>query len=395
MARTASLSREMAEALIGSADTLVVTSENRALLRKWCSAIGMRSAEAYALSNTQLAAFYHEHGPRGTVAKPVMPAPMATAPVAPVKVAENDDAAKALQTLINALSKGLIVDAAKVGEIVAPMLADERKFMGEFVADALANHTSVSKTVIEVRSPEGIKTLEGKVHYVAPTIIKVAGLGHDIMLVGPAAAGKTTIGKQVAAALGIEFHITSTVFETHELLGFVDGMGKYHSTAFRHAFEFGGVWVADEIDAWDAAALLAANSALANGYATFPDSELPVNRHPNFRVIATANTFGHGVDRNYVGRNELDAASLDRFAVIEMDYDANLEIDYANGNFDWYNRVVEVRKAVREKGVRHVVSSRAIIKGVQALSIGLDWKAVEEMYLFKGMSKADRAKIGA
>ena len=28
--------------------------------------------------------------------------------------------------------------------------------------------------------------------------------------------------------------------------------------------------VADEIDAWDVAALLAANSALANGFCTFP-----------------------------------------------------------------------------------------------------------------------------
>lgn len=378
MARTPSLTREQAEALIGSADTLIVTSENRQLLRKWCSAIGFKSSDAYKFSNVQLANLYHERGPRGTVVAPVVQ-PVA-APVAPVVA---DDASKALATLISALSKGMVVDAAKVAEIVAPM-----------IDEAIAKiEIPVAKTVLEIRSPDATRQISGSVHKVTPTVIKLASIGHDVMLVGPAAAGKTTIGKQVAVALDIPFHITSTVFDTHELLGFVDGVGKYHSTAFRHAFEHGGIWVADEIDAWDASALLAANSALANGYATFPDSELPIDRHPNFRVLATANTFGHGADRVYVGRNELDAASLDRFAVIAMDYDADLELQYANGNLDWYQRVTSVRRQVRDKGIRHVVSSRAIIKGVAALSAGLTWSDVEDIYLFKGMSKADRAKI--
>jgi len=386
MARTPSLTREQAEALIGSADTLIITSDNRQLLRKWCSAIGFKSSDAYKFSNVQLANLYHERGPRGTVVAPVVQ-PVA-APVAPVVA---DDASKALATLISALSKGMVVDAAKVAEIVAPMIDQSKRDMAEFVADAIANNTI--KTVLEIRTPDATRQISGTVHKVTPTVIKLAAIGHEVMLVGPAAAGKTTIGKQVAVALDIPFHITSTVFDTHELLGFVDGMGKYHSTAFRYAFEHGGIWVADEIDAWDASALLAANSALANGYATFPDSELPINRHPNFRVLATANTFGHGADRVYVGRNELDAASLDRFAVIAMDYDADLELQYANGNLDWYQRVTNVRRQVRDKGIRHVVSSRAIIKGVAALSAGIAWSDVEDIYLFKGMSKADRAKI--
>jgi len=378
MARTASMTREQAEFLIGSADDLVVTSENRQLLRKWCSAIGFKSVDAYKFSNVQLAQLYHERGPRGTVVAPVVQA--VSAPVAPVVA---DDASKALATLISALSKGMVVDAAKVAEIVGPM-----------IDAAIAKiEIPVAKTVLEVRTPDATRQIVGTVHKVTPTVIKLAAIGHDVMLVGPAAAGKTTIGKQVAVALDIPFHITSTVFDTHELLGFVDGMGKYHSTAFRHAFEHGGIWVADEIDAWDASALLAANSALANGYATFPDSELPIDRHPNFRVLATANTFGHGADRVYVGRNELDAASLDRFAVIAMDYDADLELQYSNGNLDWYQRVTDVRRQVRDKGIRHVVSSRAIIKGVAALSAGIEWSDVEDIYLFKGMSKADRAKI--
>lgn len=382
MPRTPSLTRPQAEAIIGSADGLIVTSANRSILRKWVTASNlMSSADAYKLSNVQLANLYHEHGPRGTVAAPVsQPAVTAVAQhIAPVQ----DEAAKALQTLISALSKGMVVDAAAVQAIVSPMIADA----------IAAIELPEARTILEVRGPQGVKIVDGKVHKALPTVIKLASINHDQMLVGPTAAGKTTIGKQVATALGFEFRITSTVFDTHELLGFVDGMGNYHSTAFRDAFQNGGVWVADEIDAWDTSALLAANSALANGYATFPDQTTPVPRHPNFRVIATANTYGHGADRIYVGRNELDAASLDRFAVVAMDYDADLEFDFANGNLEWLSRVLSVRNQCRDKSIRHVVSSRAIIKGVAALAAGIDFADVEEIHLFKGMSKADRAKI--
>lgn len=383
MSRTPSMTRHEAEALIGPASSLIITSANRALLRKWATALGMKSADAYALSNVQLANLYHEHAGTGTA--PVAVSAPVAAPVAPVAAPSTvDEAGKALANLIAALAGGnALLDASKVQEIVAPMIADA----------IAAIPTPEARTVLEIRSPDAVHVLDGRVHKIVPTVIKVASLNHDVMLVGPAAAGKTTIGKQVAAALGFDFFITSTVFDTHELMGFVDGMGAYHSTAFRHAFQNGGVWVADEIDAWDAAALLAANSALANGYATFPDSQNPVSRHPNFRVLATANTFGHGADRVYVGRNELDAASLDRFAVIAMDYDTDLELQYAAGNIDWFQRVVDVRHQVRKLNIRHVVSSRAIIKGVAALAAGIDQQEVEEMYVFKGMSKADRAKI--
>lgn len=170
-------------------------------------------------------------------------------------------------------------------------------------------------------------------------------------------------------------------------------MGKYHTTPFRKAFEYGGVWVADEIDAWDASAMLAANSALANGYSTFPDVETPILKHPDFRMIATANTFGSGADRVYVGRNELDAATLDRFAVVEINYDLTLEQMFSRKNSNWLNYVWQIRKKIEEKKIRHVVSSRAISMGATALEAGLKWDEVKEIYLLKGMSENDRKKL--
>lgn len=246
---------------------------------------------------------------------------------------------------------------------------------------------------IEIATPRAVVTLERMVHYKTMHVLRAVGRGDAVMMVGPAGCGKTTIGEHVAQALSLPFYITSTITDTHQLTGFVDGYGNYHSSPFRQAYEHGGLWVADEIDAWDASALLAANSALANGFATFPGVSGVVRRHSNFRMVATANTFGTGADRVYVGRNELDAASLDRFAVIEVDYDLTLERFFSGGNDKWLEHVWDTRKRVAEKKIRHVVSSRAISRGALALADGETWEDTLEMYLLKGMSKSDRSKI--
>ena len=79
----------------------------------------------------------------------------------------------------------------------------------------------------------------------------------------------------------------------------------------------GGVFLFDEIDAADANVLLVVNSALANGRMSVPSRhDQPVaKKHSEFVCIAAANTFGRGADRVYVGRNELDEATLDRFRI--------------------------------------------------------------------------------
>lgn len=101
--------------------------------------------------------------------------------------------------------------------------------------------------------------------------------------------------------------------------------GHVVRTQFREAYENGGVFLLDEVDASDPDALTASNSALSNGMAAFPDAL--VRKHEDFVAIAAGNTFGSGADRQYVGRNQLDAATLDRFTVFEVDYDEMLELE--------------------------------------------------------------------
>ena len=103
-----------------------------------------------------------------------------------------------------------------------------------------------------------------------------------------------------------------------------NGQFVFLSTQFLDAYENGGVFLFDEIDAADPNVLLVINSALANGHLSVPSRhEKPTAaRHPDFICIAAANTFGHGADRQYVGRNQLDESTLDRFRIgtVPMDY---------------------------------------------------------------------------
>jgi hypothetical protein len=186
--------------------------------------------------------------------------------------------------------------------------------------------------------------------------------------------------------------------------------------AFRKAFEHGGLFLFGETDGSMPGALLAFNTALANDWMDFPDGV--VRKHPNFRVVADANTFGTGADRLYVGRNQLDAASLDRYAVIEWTYDEALEAamiglpapkgspapatilpreeaEIQGLTVRWFDRVRKVRGAVMDLKVRHVVSPRATVNGIKLLAAGWDWHNVEEAVIWKGLDADTKNKVQA
>lgn len=346
------------EARLGSPSEFILSNATVPLLRRWALANGMAPAQVHVMSNVELSNLYHEIG----------------------------DKRKADASELQRLAADILV---KLTAVIQSSKVD-RDLLREVICSELEN---LPTRKLEIIGLQHNTILDGPRHNMTARVIQICAINHPIMMVGPAGCGKTTIGQQTAQALNLPFRITSTINDTHELTGFVDGHGAYHRTPFRDAFEHGAVWVADEIDAWDASALLAANSALANGYSVFPDCPSPIARHPNFRFIATANTFGHGADRVYVGRNELDAASLDRFATINVDYDLTLERMLSNGNPDWLAYVWSVRKAVNERKIRHVVSTRAIMMGSAALQVGIPRSDVEEIYLFKGMAVKDRDKI--
>lgn len=228
------------------------------------------------------------------------------------------------------------------------------------------------------------REIEGLTHQAFPELMSSMSTGIPTMMVGPAGSGKTTAAKQVADALGLSFHSISVGMQTSKVdfLGYMSGHGVYVPTEFRRAYEEGGVFLTDEIDAGNPNVLIVLNSAITQPYAPFPDGMVP--KHPNFLFVATANTYGMGASRQYVGRNQIDAATLDRFITVDWPIDEAMEkaiVSWSEHHERWHKVVLACRRAAEENDYRIVISPRATIKGVELLERGLDFERILNMVL--------------
>jgi len=264
--------------------------------------------------------------------------------------------------------------------------------------------TPTPAKVIALRGLAELGAVDGLHHYRLPTVTAAIDAGVPLLLKGPAGSAKSTLAKQAASLLQLAFYPQTfdAQMSITRLLGFLDANSRYKPTPFRLAYESGGLFVADEFDACSASVALALNTAIANGYCYFPDNEL-VHAHPDFRVVACANTNGGGSTSQYTGRNRLDAATLDRFAVLEISYDNSLEaaligikeecehkIETPSEVTDrqWLGAVRTFRNRIAARGIDAVCSPRAVILGSKLLSAGVGVKDTIEMVLGKGRVEA-------
>ena len=203
------------------------------------------------------------------------------------------------------------------------------------------------------------QTKGGFYHEKFEEVLSLVQLEEPIMLIGPAGSGKNHAIGQIADALGLHMYYTNNASNEFKLTGFIDAGGTYRDTEFYKAFKNGGIFFLDEIDNSDPSALIVINSALANGYMAFPHET--INQHKDFRMVAAANTWGKGSDLQYVGRNALDGATLDRFDNVYFDYDRKLE-EALYPNEEVLEFMWGLRDAVEKTKTPHIVSTRGIGK---------------------------------
>ena len=382
---------------------LFVNSENRRLVRKWLTARGLPASFVAGLSNMELAKAFNKESeylalsdrardyvpPAGSPpadsddtdsvppVPPVPPVPNFVGSPMPANAVPQGDAASQLAGLIASIA-GASLSVDTVRSIVDAEI--KKAFEG------------IPSIRITVRHPDEIETnLEGHQHPKFVSLLKACTArkpdGHhlNIWLSGPTGSGKTHAAEQIAKALNRKFYYNGSLSMAFEVLGFVDAGGKYHRTAFREAFEHGGVYLFDEVDGCDSnQPLLALSAALANGVGSFPDGI--VKRHPDFLCLAAANTFGLGATADYVGRAKIDAAFLARFPTkIMWDYDAGLESVIA-GNEQWARQVQAARARARSAGLKVIISPRTSIDGAALISAGFTPKEAAEMTYLAGLT---------
>jgi cobaltochelatase CobS len=204
--------------------------------------------------------------------------------------------------------------------------------------------------------------LVGNQHEKFEKALCLLNIHKQLHLCGPTGSGKTHLSEQFANGLGLSFsHLSCTagMSESH-LTGRMLADGSYVPTDFVNAYENGGVFLLDEIDAADSNVLLLINSAIANGKLSVPNRrDNPVAfRNENFYLIVSSNTWGHG-SFEYSGREVLDKAFLDRFCVakIYVDYDEELELKITD-NFSLTKRLQYVRNNCK---IERSISTRLII----------------------------------
>jgi hypothetical protein len=200
----------------------------------------------------------------------------------------------------------------------------------------------------------------------------------DWAMCGPTGCGKTHLAMAVAKACGLRLGSISWTEGVSEsvILGRrmpdAGGVFIFQSTQFLDIYENGGLWLDDEFDGASANVTLTLNSAQANGFLPVPNRiENPVaRRHKDFVRVVAMNTYGNGADRMYVGRNQLDAAVLDRFAcnVLDMDYDEALERKLVSQPV--CHLFHHARKLARQAKLRRSISTRAMLHADKLLSIG-------------------------
>jgi len=264
------------------------------------------------------------------------------------------------------------------------------------IKELIKEHSPKPKS-ITIKHFDGSKVEVGAQHKNFSQLLLLASQRIPAFLAGPSGSGKTHSAKQLAEALKLPFSAISVGPLTTEakLLGYNDVNGVYHETELIKRIKHGGVFLIDEADAGNAGVLTVLNMVMSNGVVATPEGMIEV--HPDFYIMAGANTYGTGADRQYVGRVQLDEATLKRFFAVEWEIDEAIENEIAGADDDasiaLVAKIQELRANVNRLKLRVTVSPRDSKYGVRLLKAGMKQKDILKGLIYKNLDQATITKI--
>lgn len=345
--------------------------------------------------------------------------------VTPVKTEDADEEGALAREILRLVEKRAKVsgqvDEEQVQAIIEASfkdLLDKHLSNGSFptdrVEEIVKKVAAVQTARIEfVVNKDALGSIEGLVHPQATQLATWLRAGIPVWGWGAAGSGKTHMARQIAELLGVEACVMSVdpTLTVSKIMGYRNVANGDFIEGFAYKpFKDGGLFAQDEIDTGDPGVIASANALLSNEDYLFPNGET-VERHEKFYALALANTKGMGAVAGYTARNRLDAATLDRFAIIEIKYDAGLERCLAYGgsganrpgepwkpgkpaSYETQQRYVEwvqqVRAFVKDSVL---VSPRASINGCKALRAGVPLSEVIDALVFKLIADDSRKRI--
>lgn len=222
--------------------------------------------------------------------------------------------------------------SAVVSNLVESRIADlEAKVAASAPAGPSVVHVQINSQPARPLSSKRCHHMLTRILTLSQVVSPVTDKRLNIMLVGPAGTGKSSLCAQVAEALGLTFSSVngSAGLTEGRLLGMLvpqisTGEMIYQPSELVRCYRDGGVFLMDEIDANDENVMLSVNNLIDAMVWQAPDGTR-INRHPDFVLMSAANTFGLGANRIYSGRSQMDGSFLDRWFQVEVGYDEALE----------------------------------------------------------------------
>ena len=210
-------------------------------------------------------------------------------------------------------------------------------------------------------------------------------LNDCLYIAGPAGCGKTSLIMQVCARLqwGLQQITVGNKTEVSDLIGHTvlrKGELEFEYGVLVKAMLNGDVLLINEIDTMSPSDLSVLNDVLEGKPLTITanNGEI-IKAHPNFRVVATANTIGNGDDTGaYVGTRQMNTAFMDRFRYLYMDYlteqeETELVLKVSKVSKDTAQKLAKFSHDLRElcngeaAQISAPFSSRALIKVAKML----------------------------